>query len=152
MSEFLKKLKEAVDSGKQNDMIKAGFEEIVAKAEKNAADPSAMKQLNEKYEKLREEEGNENQKKLTPEDVTKLNELAKKAQDEMLEREQQMLVLSAVISITNEIEIIEREIEERKNLILSYKGRIDILRGEQPYKVKKELIDLSIDEFNRRAK
>jgi hypothetical protein len=56
MSDFLKKLKEAVETGKPNEAIKAGFEEILTKADKHASDPNAMKSLQEKYEKINEEE------------------------------------------------------------------------------------------------
>ena len=148
MSDFLKKLKEAVESGKPNEAIKAGFNEIVAKADGYAASPQTMKELQEKAEKISDEKGEEVAKKLTLEEVNKLNELAKEEENRMLIIEQKTMVTSAIIAVTCEIEKLELEIEEAKRRIEDFKGRKKELESDTTYAVKKVLIDRTINDIN----
>lgn len=140
-SDFLKKLQESVDSGKPNETLKAVYNEILDKAEKYAADPNKMKQIEENVENARIKEGEELQKKLTPEDIAKLNKLAKEEEERMLQKEYDVIVGSAVIRVTSEIEKLEGKIAQ-------YKKGIEFLNGDAAYPEKKKLIDELIKDFN----
>jgi hypothetical protein len=150
MSDFLRKLKEAVDSGKPNESINAGFNEILSRADKIASDPEALKQVKEKYEKINEQEGKELQKTLTLEEVEKLNELAKLQEQKIFETEQKALITSGVIAFNCEIEKIELEIASKLEVVEEYKKRRLFLQGDAPYEEKKAIMDKSIEDFNRR--
>lgn len=140
-SDFLKKLQESVDSGKSNDALKAVYNEILDKADKYAADPNKMKQIEENVENARTKEGEEIKKKLTPEEVAELNKLALQEEARMLETEHKAIVTAAVIEINTQIETLEEKISR-------YKTGIDFLNTDATYKEKKELIDNLIKEFN----
>ncbi len=140
-SDFLKKLQESVDSGKPNDALKAVYNEILDKADKYAADPNKMKQIEENVENARTKEGEELKKKLTSEEVAELNKLAKIEEERMLQKEYDVIVDSAVISVASEIEKLEEKISR-------YKKGIEFLNGDSAYPEKKKLIDELIKEFN----
>jgi hypothetical protein len=156
MSDFLKKLKEAVETGKPNEAIKAGFEEILTKADKHAADPNAMKSLQEKYDKINEEEGMANQVKMTAEEVAELNKLAKAQEDKIMAFEQDLMVQSGLELINLEIakkkekiENLNKEIIAAEGDLVSYQSRLKVLLDTNiEYKEKKRLIDISIEEAN----
>lgn len=152
MSDFLRKLKESVDSGKPNESIKAGFGEILNRAEKIAADPKALEAIKEKIEKINEQEGLTLQKQLTAEEVAALNKLAKEQEEKMFENEQKNFVASGVVAFNCEIEVINDEIANRLKLIEKYKGHILTLQGTASYEEKVKLINDSLAEFNKRGK
>ena len=125
-SDFLKKLKESVDSGKSNEAIKAGFNEIIEKADKYAADPNALKSIEEKLKKAQD-----NKKPLTPEEIKELNALAAKQQEQIdlfdeelkakarlqmvqddIKFEKQSKKLKAEKKIDDEITLLREKIEE----------------------------------------
>lgn len=141
-SEFLKKLQESVDSGTENEAVKAVYNEILDKADKFAADPNAMKEIEEKAKDLSEKAGEEIAKKLTAEEVALLNEVAKKQEAKMLQFEENLKVDSCVVLLNNEIEKLETQIED-------YKQTIDVLNdGKVDYSEKHKIIDKIIRDLN----
>lgn len=140
-SDFLKKLQESVDSGKENDAVKAVYNEILDKAEKYSADTRKMKQIEEKVDKAITKEGEELKKKLTAEEVAELNKLAEAEQERMLQYEHKTIITSGVIAVNCEIEKLEKTLAR-------YKEGIQFLNGDAEYKEKKKLIDELIKEFN----
>lgn len=148
MSDFLDKLKAAVDSGKQNDAIKAGFDEILAKADQHAASAESMKAIQEKAQKLTEEAGKENAKKLTLEEVKKLNELAKLEEERMLEKEQDYMANSAIVAVDDKIERLEAEIKTIQEKIKGFEEKKKSLLVKTTFEQRKKLIEDVIAEIN----
>lgn len=140
-SDFLKKLAESVETGKPNDAVKAVYNEILDKADKYAANPDAMKELQEKANDISEKAAVEVAKKLTAEEVMQLNAIAKQEEERMLVNEQKAKVTSAVI-------MLNCQIEELEALIIDYKERITILQGDLDYEQKNKLIERTIREIN----
>jgi len=140
-SDFLKKLAESVETGKPNDAVKAVYNEILDKADKYAANPDTMKELQEKANDISEKAAVEVAKKLTAEEVMQLNAIAKQEEERMLVNEQKAKVTSAVI-------MLNCEIEELEALIVDYKERISILQGDLDYAEKNKLIERTIREIN----
>jgi hypothetical protein len=147
-SDFLRKLKEAVDSGKQNDAIKAGFEEIITKADVHAANPETMKAIAQKAERLTEQAGEDNQQKLTLDEVNKLNEIAKQQEKKMLENEQKMMVDAALISVNDKIDKLNEQIVALKVKIVKFEETKGALIAETSYEEKKKLINKTITDIN----
>lgn len=148
MSDFLKRLKEAVDSGKQNDAIKAGFDEIIARADQYAASSESMKAIQEKAEKLTEEAGKENAQKLTLEEVKKLNELAKMEEERMLEKEQDYMANSAVVAVDDKIQRLEAEIKAIQEKIKGFEEKKKSLLVKTTFEERKKLIEQVVAEIN----
>lgn len=155
MSDFLKKLKESVETGKQNDAIKAGFNEILNKADKHAADRQAMQSLKIKYDKINEEEGKQNQQKMTAEEVAALNELAKEQERKIMDFEENLMVKSGIELINTEIAKKKEKVEKLKAELVQcdvrieiYESNLNFLATDAVYSEKKKLIDSMIEEAN----
>lgn len=151
-TDFLKNLREALDSGKESDAIKDAFSTITNKADDLAADPENLKEIKEKMEKKNEEDAKEVVKKYTPEEIAKLNRQAQEQMDLMYENEKKAFITSGVIAMNCEVETIEKEIANRVLLIEKYKEASKTLQGDGTYEDKKQLINKSIAEFNKRGK
>lgn len=140
-SDFLKKLQESVDSGKPNDAIKAGFNEIVERAEKYASNPETMKSIQEKAFTLSEKAAEETAKKLTAEEVLKLNEIAKQQQDKIDTFEQDLKVKGALTAIQSKIDSLQKQITK-------YGDLYNEINSDIPFEKKDELIKKLLRDLN----
>jgi type III secretory pathway component EscV len=140
-SDFLKKLQESVDSGKPNEAIKAGFNEIVERAEKYASNPETMKAIQDKAFELSEKAAEETAKKLTAEEVMKLNEIAKQQQEKIDKFEQDLKITGALTAIQSKIASLEKEITK-------YSDLYNEINSDIPFEKKDELIKKLLRDLN----
>jgi len=109
MSDFLKNLKQSLDTGKPNEAIVAGFDEILTKADKIGSDPGRLKEIEEKAELAQA-----SRKPLTAEEIKELEFVALKQQQKIDEFEFQTTLAASLINIDLTIEKLESKIVEFK--------------------------------------
>lgn len=99
MTNFLKNLKESLDSGVPNEAIVAGFGEIISKADTIGSDQNRLKEAQEKVEKSQEL-----RKPLTAEEIKELESIAIKQQERIYEFEFQTMLQGVLVNIDLAIE------------------------------------------------
>jgi len=102
MSNFLSRLKESLDSGKEDETVKSKMQEILEKAD--------TKDINEVQKKASEAVAR--RKPLTPEEIAKINEQAEKEQKAIDEFDAKMKEL-AKLKLTEQ-ELLQKELEKKE--------------------------------------
>lgn len=109
MSNFLKNLRESLETGKLNLAVKSEFNDIIEKADTIASDPNKLNEAKNNVKKLQD-----NKKPLTADEIAKLNEEAKIQQEKIDEFDRQSRINAILINIDLVIEKLTREINEFK--------------------------------------
>ena len=109
MNDFLKNLKESLDTGKPNEAIVAGFDEILTRAERISSEPGKITELSQKAI-----EAQESRKPLTADEIKELEFLAMKQQQKIDEFEFQTTLAASLVNIDLTIEKLESKIMDFK--------------------------------------
>jgi hypothetical protein len=107
MNNFLEKLKVSLDTGVKDESVKAGFDEIVAKAELIESQPGRVQELSQKAV-----EAQESRKPLTKEEIKELEFQAMKQQQKIDEFEFQTILQAALVNADLAVEKLTNKIKE----------------------------------------
>lgn len=137
MSDFLKNLKQSLDSGEKSDLVKEHFDALVSKAEELGNDPDQLEQIEAKAI-----EAQEKRKPLTPEEIKQLEFEAMKQQEKIDNFELEMNVQAALVNVDLALEKLEMKKQEL-NLLSSQLREPDLKSSIKKDLVKKILKTIS---------